>query len=199
MRGLILVLIGVIVFSGLVTALERDATLKTGQSYVIEDKNVTLVDANEDSFILCVNGNKYLLNDDKTVDGLFVNVRQKDLGEVKVTFSIDKQDKTCVDCSNEECVAEFNSVSTSTTLPGVTTTTLLNEVTTTTTLFNEITTTTLETKIPGKVDNSEKMDSDKILKLSVLVLMIVLLIIALLLLIYRKKTYKKWKQKQKYY
>lgn len=193
MRGLILVLIGLFVFSGLAGALERDATLKTGQSYVIEDKNITLFDANEDSFILCVNGNKYLLNDDKNVDGLFVNVRQKDIGEVKVTFSIDKKDKTCVDCSNEGCIANLNSVSTSTTLQTITTTTILNEATTTTVLNKETT-----TIVVNEVSESKK-DMDKLLKLGVLVLMVILLIIALLLLFYRQRTYKKWKQKQKYY
>ncbi len=96
-----------LISSFLVYAAER-VELGNGESYLIEDKNVTLVksDSKNDAAIFCVNGKKGLVGEDKSknVNGVYIELIRLSRTSAIIDVSYDCKKCSCVECSNEACL-----------------------------------------------------------------------------------------------
>ena len=88
-------------------AASKDITLGIGESVLFQDKNITLAATSADSFILCINNEKYLLNDDKTIDSVLYDVKTSNLEKVRIELRADGSREKCEDCSNEQCYLNY--------------------------------------------------------------------------------------------
>lgn len=105
------ILAGIIVLlliSGVVSAAKKEVTLYIGDSVVVEDRNITLVAANRDSFILCMNGQKIVIANDKYVEGVLFDIRQKGINYSRFQIKVQETDRACGgECSNQACLESF--------------------------------------------------------------------------------------------
>jgi|TARA_B100001971_G_scaffold214596_1_gene252999 LPXTG-motif cell wall-anchored protein len=100
--------------SSLVSATTETINLDIGESFVIRDKNVTLVNINEDDekVIVCVNNEKAIVEDnegEKLVNGVYVEVKSVDRNDARLEIERDCEDNDCEcesDCNNNLCFAQ---------------------------------------------------------------------------------------------
>jgi len=76
-------------------------TLSIGQSFLFDGKNVTLVDSSEDSVIICVNGEKTIISNQKTVNGVIIDLVDSDESQAKLRLDYECN-KDC-ECNEDEC------------------------------------------------------------------------------------------------
>ena len=107
-RMLAILIIAFFVVVNQVDAVKREVNLSIEESVVVEDKNITMIAANWDSFILCVNGKKVVVADDRSFDGVLFDVRRKGRDYARFQISIQESKNPCEDCSNQACVESFN-------------------------------------------------------------------------------------------
>ena len=90
----------------IIYAAER-ATLEAGQSYLLEDKNITLIklDSKHDSAIFCVNGKKGIVGEDnaENINEVYIELIRLRLTSAMIDLSYDCNKCSCVECSNEAC------------------------------------------------------------------------------------------------
>ena len=98
----------IILISTLVYATSEVIDLKIGDSFLIVDKNITLIniDDKDDKVILCINNVKVIVNRnlDKTVNDVIISVRSIDENSTRVKF--ERKCKKCVcddSCLNNLC------------------------------------------------------------------------------------------------
>ena len=92
----------------LVSAVDMSVILDKGESVVIKDKNVSLVDSLNDKILICVNGEKRIIEEglSKRVNGVLIEVKKANFEEVSLKLSYRCGDCLCDDCSNEVCFVE---------------------------------------------------------------------------------------------
>src|SRR3989344_5292418 len=92
----------------LVSAVDMSVILDKGESVVIKDKNVSLVDSLNDKILICVNGEKRIIEEglSKKVNGVLIEVKKANFEEVSLKLSYRCGDCLCDDCSNEVCFVE---------------------------------------------------------------------------------------------
>lgn len=81
-------------------------TLFNGQSFLFDGKNVTLVDSSEDSVIICVNRQKDIVSEGKTVNGVLIELVESNEGDARLKLDYDCQDDCRCDgdeCNNNAC------------------------------------------------------------------------------------------------
>ena len=104
----------IILMSSLVSATTETINLDIGESFVIRDKNVTLVNINEDDekVIVCVNNEKAIVEDnegEKLVNGVYVEVKSVDRNDARLEIERDCEYNDCEcesDCNNNLCFAQ---------------------------------------------------------------------------------------------
>ncbi len=94
-------------FIPIVAAVTEYPELKKGESFLIKDKNITLLGIGKDldSVLLCVNNEIAILSGSKTVNGVGISLRdaEEDVVSLKVIYKC----PNCVcaeDCSNRLCI-----------------------------------------------------------------------------------------------
>ena len=78
-----------------------DATLKPGESYSLEGKNITLLDSVNGSMMLCINNEKFIVSKDKSISGVFIDFRRANYEEAffKLKYTCGKD----CQCDGDEC------------------------------------------------------------------------------------------------
>jgi|TARA_Y100000310_G_scaffold9719_2_gene10450 LPXTG-motif cell wall-anchored protein len=103
-----------LLMSSLVSATTETINLDIGESFVIRDKNITLVNINEDDekVVVCVNNKRAIVEDnegEKLVNGVYVEVKSVDREDARLKIERDCDDNDCEcesDCSNNLCVTK---------------------------------------------------------------------------------------------
>ncbi|HLC63105.1 MAG TPA: hypothetical protein VJJ21_02190 [Candidatus Nanoarchaeia archaeon] len=223
---IIAMILGIIIVSSmLVSAAKKEIALDLWESFEFKGVNMTLVASNPDSFILCVNNGRVLIDGDKNFNGMLFDVRQKKFNYVE--FQIDLGDDDgglCANnlCSNQKCVEQFVSEcktardckSDDSCLIGICgrgkctyneNPKCSEESTTSTTLpagaAVESTTTSTTTGLFVNMSNASASPAfgTEQFKKATLILFGFLLVLILVVLIVKRKSYGYWKRKQKYY
>lgn len=110
-KGMVMILAIALFFISLSSAfaLTEYTELIIGESYQIKDKNITLIgiSSDEESLIVCVNNQKEILSNDKTINeiGLHIRDTNKTSASLKITYKC----PNCIcssECSNKFCVGD---------------------------------------------------------------------------------------------
>src|SRR3989344_2298427 len=83
-----------------------DVTLKPGESYYLEGKNITLLDSVNGSMMLCINNERFIVSKDKSISGVFIDFRRANYEEAffKLKYTCGKDCQCDGDeCSNSAC------------------------------------------------------------------------------------------------
>ena len=96
-------------------AVVENVEIGKGENYVIEDRNVSLVNSNKYGVIVCVNGIKSIMNynnDEKIINDVFLELQGSE--DNKAVFDIEYEcDGRCIcrssECSNQACFDSINS------------------------------------------------------------------------------------------
>ncbi len=128
MKLAIIVVIALILLTSFAYADTERITLLPGQSFLFDGKNISLIDTSPDSIIICVNGEKTIISDEKTISDVLIGVSDSSESDARLRIEYDcSKDCKCDgnECNNNACFrfAAETSTSvgqTSTTLPGVT-------------------------------------------------------------------------------
>ena len=87
-----------------------DVTLKPGESYYLEGKNITLLDSVNGSMMLCINNERFIVSKDKSISGVFIDFRRANYEEAffKLKYTCG-EDCQCDgnECSNNVCSSEL--------------------------------------------------------------------------------------------
>ncbi len=140
MKTWLLIMFILILMSVAYSDTER-VTLFNGQSFLFDGKNVTLVDSSEDSVIVCVNGQKDIVSEGKTINGMLVELVDSNEGDARLKLDYDCQDDCICDgheCNNNACLIT-REPSTSTISETIETSVEENEETTTVTGLENVT------------------------------------------------------------
>ncbi len=150
MKTWILIIFPLILVSAVHAEVER-VTLFNEQSFLFDGKNVTLVDSSEDSVIICVNGQKDIVSEGKTINGVLIDLVESNEGNARLKLDYDCQDDCRCDgdeCNNNACFITRE--------PGTTT----SETTETTVEDNEETTTVTGLEnVTGSAVNEQPTDT----------------------------------------
>ena len=94
-----------------VSSTDISVILKDGDSVDIKDKNVSLVDSLSDRVLVCVNGEKKIIEEglDKRVNDVLIEISRTSVGEARLRLSYSCRNCICSDCSNEICFVECRS------------------------------------------------------------------------------------------
>ncbi len=79
----------------------KDVTLDVGGSFLLDGKNITLVNSGDKSTLLCINQEKVIVSKDKRVQNIFVDYRSSD--EQKARFKLEYDCGEDCDCDEDEC------------------------------------------------------------------------------------------------
>ena len=100
-------LIILLLLIGLASAKTETIELGIGESSVSQDRTITLLNLNDkdDKIILCINNEKNIVSDIKTINNVFIELRKidKDIARFKIRYTC----KNCVcdqDCNNNACL-----------------------------------------------------------------------------------------------
>lgn len=140
MKTWILIIFPLILVSAAYADVER-VTLFNEQSFLFDGKNVTLINSNDDSIIVCVNREKTIISNEKTVNGVIVERTDSNEGSAKLRLDFECRDDCSCDgneCNNNACFITRES-STSTTSETIETSVEGNEETTTVTGLENVT------------------------------------------------------------
>ncbi len=91
-----------------VSAVDR-ATLESGNSFLMEDKNVSLVrtDSKHEAAIFCVNGEKGIVREDETrrVNGVYIELMdvKENIARVELTYECSRNCVCDSGCNNDLC------------------------------------------------------------------------------------------------
>ena len=218
----ILLILGIIIVSSLlVSAAKKEIVLDLWESFEFKGVNMTLAAANPDSFILCVNNEKVLIDGDKNFNGILFDVRQKKFNYAEFQIDLgDSEEGLCANdlCSNQKCAEQFISEcktardckSDDACLIGICgrgkcayneNPECSKEVTTSTTLSAGLAaeSTTTTTSLFVNMSNPSPAFGAAQFKTATLILIGFLLLLIIILLIIKRKDYGYWKKKQKYY
>lgn len=94
----------ILLFVGFVDAASEKVTLNINQSYLIEGKNVTLINSNKDSIILCINNVRDIISETRIINGVFVDL--KDSNDKNATIRLVYSCENCIcdgSCGNNRC------------------------------------------------------------------------------------------------
>jgi len=84
----------------------KDVTLEVGESFLFENKNITLIDSADESVILCINNEKFIVSKDKRISGVFVDYKRSDDDKATLRFKYECNEDNCEcgdECSNSLC------------------------------------------------------------------------------------------------
>jgi len=100
MRKVIILLL--ILMIPLVYARSIDVNLKINESYYRDGVNITLmnIDKNKEKFIICVNGNKYIVSE-KGISRDIFTIKVDDINKDNVDLEVDIDNKYCDNCKCE--------------------------------------------------------------------------------------------------
>lgn len=84
----------------------QTVTLDKGESFVIENINVTLIDYDkgDEKLLVCVNDQRAILSDDKRVDNVYFEIKSFKSNGVKIVLEADCDD--CEISDNSECFSK---------------------------------------------------------------------------------------------
>src|SRR3989344_6084997 len=105
-RKIIILLIFVIVLANFAYADIQRVDFVNGESFLFDGKNISLVDSSADSIIICVNGQKTIISDEKTVNGVIISVSDSDEGTARLRLDYECRDDCSCDgneCRNNAC------------------------------------------------------------------------------------------------
>lgn len=101
-----MVMIILLACTSIAYAITEYATLAPGSSYIIKDKNITLmgISDDEESVLICVNNEKAILSEDRTINDVYLSLRkvEDDSADIKIEYKC----PNCIcskECSNELC------------------------------------------------------------------------------------------------
>lgn len=100
-----------------------DVTLKPGESYSLEGKNITLLGSVNGSMMLCINNEKFIVSKDKSISEISIDFRRASYEEAffKLKYECGKDCQCDGDeCSNNACSfgpEELNNISLNETIP----------------------------------------------------------------------------------
>ena len=117
----ILVVLTIIIFAGQVHAKKETNTFSVGESYVFDDKNITVIqiDEDRDKVIVCVNNAKGIVDESKQINDVYLTIKSASGNSAKIdmTYTCNDNDDDCrcngVECSNDRCVSKVSEVSSS--------------------------------------------------------------------------------------
>src|SRR3989344_4314638 len=78
-----------------------DVTLKPGESYSLEGKNITLLSSVNGSMMLCINNEKFIVSKDKTIRRISIDFRRANYEEA--FFKLKYECGNDCKCNGEEC------------------------------------------------------------------------------------------------
>jgi len=116
MKKAIILIILLILLVPIGLAKTETVELRTGDSRLIEDSNVTLLSINErdNKIIVCVNSQKQILEEkqEKTVNNLRIDVKDVKYDYAKLTLDSDCRNCICNtnECSNAACFSDVKEV-----------------------------------------------------------------------------------------
>ena len=90
-----------------VDAARKELNLSVGESVVFKGRNITLMAANVDSFLLCMNGKKVVVEDDRNFERVVFDVRQKTASFARFEVIVPDDGKGCEDCDNQACFQSY--------------------------------------------------------------------------------------------
>tara|TARA_Y100000034_G_C6789575_1_gene353446 strand:+ start:384 stop:935 length:552 start_codon:yes stop_codon:yes gene_type:complete len=110
MKTVIFTFLAILLLASTIDARSITETIKVGESIVIEDQNVTVMDTETkgDKVLLCVNGVKSIVSDekDRTVNNVFVSVSRVKEFEARL-----KLESRCDECTLNNNVACYDECS----------------------------------------------------------------------------------------
>lgn len=90
-----------------VYAARRELNLSVGESEVFKGRNITLIAANADSFLLCMNGKRFVVEDDRNFQGVVFDVRQKSMDYARFGIIVPENGGDCENCDNRACFQSY--------------------------------------------------------------------------------------------
>ena len=121
----VMVIISFLIVISTAFALTEYPTLKPGESYLIKDRNVTLIGISydENSILLCINNEKAIVSDSTTVNKVSVSLRSVDNAQARLKLEYKCSNCICSnDCSNKLCIKkESKEITPSEGMGGITT------------------------------------------------------------------------------
>lgn len=104
------ILLALILLSSLVNATTKTIDLREGDSFLIRDKNVTIIDTNKDDKVkICVNNIMNIISDSdkKFFNGVYIDIRfiENNITKVKLDRDCIKNNCSCDEsCNNDKCL-----------------------------------------------------------------------------------------------
>lgn len=86
-----------------VNAARKELNLSVGESAAFKGKNITLLAANVDSFLLCMNGKRFVVANDRNFQGVVFDVRQKAADYARFGIVVPENGGECEGCDNRAC------------------------------------------------------------------------------------------------
>jgi len=104
--GLVIIIFLLSIF--ITTAKTEKITLKAGESYELEGKNISLVRSSEDYMIVCINGNKQIIKEDQWNSDVYFDLINLDRNEVTIKINTNCKENCFCDetCDNSKCLGE---------------------------------------------------------------------------------------------
>lgn len=102
----VMVIIILLVCISIAYAITEYATLNQNSSYIIKDKNITLlgISDDEESVLICVNSEKAILSEDRTINNVYLSLRKVEDGSADIRIEYKCPNCFCSkECSNELC------------------------------------------------------------------------------------------------
>lgn len=102
----------IVLLSTLVMATEtRTIDMKMGDSIQLENKNITLInfDDDDEKIIVCVNNFKDIISDEKRVNDVFIDIKSFNQNSVRLKIEVDCNLDNCEcdeSCSNDKCFSQ---------------------------------------------------------------------------------------------
>lgn len=89
----------------------RTIDMKIGDSIKLENKNITLVnfDDDDEKIIICVNNLKYIISDEKRVNDVFIDIKSFNDNSVRLKIEVDCNLDNCEcdkSCLNDKCFSQ---------------------------------------------------------------------------------------------
>ncbi|MBI2667967.1 hypothetical protein HYX17_04340 [Candidatus Woesearchaeota archaeon] len=108
------ILIALILLGSFVNATTETIDLREGDSFLIRDRNVTIIDTNKDDKVkICINNLMSIIsdNDEKLFNGVYVDIRhiENNITNVRLERNCIERDCSCDEnCNNNRCFDKEN-------------------------------------------------------------------------------------------
>lgn len=118
MKKLFMILMIVLLLAIVVHAKKETNTFSVGESYIFDDKNITVIqiDDDKDKVVVCVNNAKGIVDESKQINDVYFTIKSASGNSAKIdmTYTCNDDDNDCVcrgiECSNDRCVPKINEV-----------------------------------------------------------------------------------------